>query len=130
MKHSALVSFRRLRESLTAERDTITKRLAEINEALGAAHLASMAASTGAAAPRTSKRGGTSRTPEWRANLAAAQRARWARIRGESGGNGVKAPSVSRAKGTRSMSAAARARIAAAAKARWAKVKAAGKNRL
>jgi hypothetical protein len=63
-----------------------------------------------------------------RARIAAAARARWARVRGIKGG-GTAAPSAG--KGTRrKMSAAARAKIAAAAKARWAKAKAAGKSRL
>jgi hypothetical protein len=55
-----------------------------------------------------------------RAKIAAAQRARWARQKGESA-NG---------KPRRSMSAAARAKIAAAARARWAKAKAANRKTL
>lgn len=54
-----------------------------------------------------------------RARIAAAQKARWAKVKGNSGG----AP-------RRHMSAAARAKIAAAAKARWAKAKAAGRKSL
>ncbi len=54
-----------------------------------------------------------------RARIAAAQKARWAKVRGEGGA----AP-------RRKMSAAARAKIAAAAKARWAKAKAAGRKSL
>jgi hypothetical protein len=53
-----------------------------------------------------------------RARIAAAQRARWAKVKGNGG-----AP-------RRKMSAAARAKIAAAAKARWAKAKAAGRKSL
>ncbi len=53
-----------------------------------------------------------------RARIVAAQKARWAKVKGKS------------AKPKRRMSAAGRARIAAAARARWAKAKAAGKNRL
>jgi hypothetical protein len=55
-----------------------------------------------------------------RARVAAAQRARWAK---------VKAVKPTKAK-KRKMSAAARAKISAAAKARWAKAKAAGKKSL
>lgn len=58
-----------------------------------------------------------------RARIAAAQRARWAKQRGEK-------PAKAATKPKRKMSAAGRARIAAAARARWAKAKAAGKNRL
>jgi hypothetical protein len=64
-----------------------------------------------------------------RARIAAAARARWAKIRAtKSGGAASAAPSKS--SGRRTMSAAARARIAAAARARWAKAKAAGKSKL
>jgi len=58
-----------------------------------------------------------------RAKIAAAQRARWAKVKGTPGAKPAN-------KGTRKMSAAGRAAIAAAARARWAKAKAAGKNRL
>ncbi len=58
-----------------------------------------------------------------RAKIAAAQKARWAKI------NSGK-PSKPVGKKKRTMSAAGRAAIAAAAKARWAKAKAAGKNTL
>ena len=57
-----------------------------------------------------------------RARIAAAAKARWAKIRAK------KAVKVERPK--RKISAAGRARLAALAKARWAKVKAAGKSRL
>lgn len=55
-----------------------------------------------------------------RARIAAAQKARWAKVKGN-GGSGEP---------RRKMSAAARAKIAAAAKARWAKAKAAGRKSL
>jgi hypothetical protein len=54
-----------------------------------------------------------------RARIAAAQKARWAKVKGNSGGGS-----------RRKMSPAARAKIAAAAKARWAKAKAAGRKSL
>jgi len=55
-----------------------------------------------------------------RARIAAAQKARWSKVKG---GKPAK-------KAKRKMSAAAKAKISAAAKARWAKAKAAGKKRL
>ena len=58
-----------------------------------------------------------------RARIAAAQKARWAKIKGAK--PAPKAPAKKR-----TLSAAGRARISAAAKARWAKAKAAGKKRL
>ena len=51
-----------------------------------------------------------------RARVAAAQRARWAKLKGKKSVKPVK-------KARRKMSAAGRARIAAAQKARWAKIK-------
>lgn len=59
-----------------------------------------------------------------RARIAAAQKARWAKLKGKKlSGKPVK-------KAKRTMSAAARTKISAIAKARWAKAKAAGKKRL
>jgi hypothetical protein len=57
-----------------------------------------------------------------RAAIAAAQRARWAKIKG--------AKAAGTPKKRRRMSAAAKAKMAAAARKRWAKAKAKGKNRL
>jgi hypothetical protein len=59
-----------------------------------------------------------------RAKIAAGQKARWAKLRGEA------QPSKPASKGRRKMGPAARKRLAAAARARWAKVKASGKNAL
>jgi hypothetical protein len=55
-----------------------------------------------------------------RAKVAAAQRARWAKIKAAKGSSGTKP----KAKKKFTMSAAAKAKIGAAAKARWAKIKA------
>jgi hypothetical protein len=60
-----------------------------------------------------------------RARIAAAQRARWAKVKGTKPAKSAKAGPAKR-----KMSAAARAKIAAAAKARWAKAKAAGRKSL
>jgi hypothetical protein len=59
-----------------------------------------------------------------RAKIAAAAKARWAKVKGRK--SSVKPVKKAR----RKMSAAARAKIAAAAKARWKKAKAQGKNTL
>jgi transcriptional regulator with XRE-family HTH domain len=66
--------------------------------------------------------GGFERSKAARMAMAAAQRRRWAKLKGT---EEEVAP-----KKRRKMSAAGRAKIAAAAKARWAKIKAAGKNSL
>lgn len=57
--------------------------------------------------------------------IAAAQKARWAKLKVKS-----KLKPIVRKAAKRTMSTAAKAKIAAAAKARWAKAKAAGKNAL
>jgi hypothetical protein len=59
-----------------------------------------------------------------RARIAAAQKARWAKVKSKSGAK------PARSSKRRRMSPAARAKIAAAAKARWAKAKAAGRKSL
>jgi hypothetical protein len=58
-----------------------------------------------------------------RARMAAAQKARWAKVKG-------KAKSKPAKKGKRRLSAAHKAKLAAAAKARWAKAKREGKRTL
>jgi hypothetical protein len=60
-----------------------------------------------------------------RARISAAQKARWARQKGENNSAAASAPAI-----RRKMSPAARAKIAAAARARWAKAKAANRNSL
>jgi hypothetical protein len=62
-----------------------------------------------------------------RARIAAGQRARWAKIKGNSSAAPAKA---SNGKPKRKVSAATKARLAAVARARWAKAKASGKSAL
>jgi hypothetical protein len=71
--------------------------------------------------------GASKMSAEGRARIAAAQRARWAKVRAA---NGAVADEEAAPGKRRKVSAAAKARMAAAAKARWAKVKAQGKKRL
>jgi acyl-CoA reductase-like NAD-dependent aldehyde dehydrogenase len=73
-----------------------------------------------AAAPRKRRK----MSAAGRARIAAAVRARWAKVKG------AKKSAKPAQKPRRKMSAAARAKIAAAARARWAKAKAAGRKRL
>jgi hypothetical protein len=61
-----------------------------------------------------------------RARIAAAQRARWAKIKGP----GTKSQAKPAKNKDRRSSPAVRAKLAAAAKARWAKVRAEGKKKL
>jgi hypothetical protein len=74
----------------------------------------------GAAAPRKRRK----MSAAGRARIAAAQKARWAKV------NGRKSAAKPGKKARRKMSAAGRAKIAAAARARWKKAKAQGKNSL
>jgi hypothetical protein len=60
-----------------------------------------------------------------RAAIVAAQKARWAKIKGDG-----PTPEPAKAKKDRRSSPVTRARLAAAAKARWAKARAAGKTTL
>jgi len=79
-----------------------------------------LGSTAGAAAPRKRRK----MSAAGRQRIAAAARARWAKVKGrKSAAKPVK-------KARRKMSAAARAKIAAAARARWKKAKAAGKKTL
>lgn len=83
---------------------------------------AELAGILGGTRPPAHKKRGTM-SAAGRARIAAAQRARWAKVKG-------KKTSSNDHKPKRRFSAAARAKIAAAAKARWAKAKAQGKTSL
>ena len=79
-----------------------------------------LGSTAGAAAPRKRRK----MSAAGRQRIAAAARARWAKVKGrKSAAKPVK-------KARRKMSAAARKKISQAAKARWAKAKAAGKKTL
>jgi hypothetical protein len=94
---------------LKKEQDRLTKELREIGAAL-------------AAFGETYGKGTGSRrlSAAARARIAAAQRARWAKVREKSGRQAKVVP----IRGKRTLSAASRKKIAAAQRARWAKVKA------
>lgn len=96
---------------LKKEHARLTKEIRAITGALSA---------FGAAYGKKTTRNGMSAAG--RARIAAAQRARWAKVKGQSDKRTV----VTMPK-KRTMSAAARRKIAAAQRARWAKVKAAKK---
>jgi hypothetical protein len=99
--------------------ETLTKQLASL-----------LGASAPVAAKAAKKKGGMSAAG--RAKVAAAQKARWAKIAAD---RDLKKASkenkkIRHKKPKRTMSVAAKAKLSAAAKARWAKVKAAGKTAL
>lgn len=103
------------------------RRAAEIRENIEALQneLGNLIGSSGSAAPVETtiapKRGGMSAAG--RARIAAAARARWARVRAANGKPEEKPK-------RRTMSAAAKARLASIARARWKKAKAAGRSAL
>lgn len=103
--------FLALRNALLQERAQIQARLVAVNRALGdgAASLPEVAAAPG-------RRTFSAAT---KAKMAAAQKARWAKLKG-----GATAATAAVKKPKRKLSAAGRAAIVAAAKARWARVKA------
>ena len=101
-------------EQLRKERDQAAKVLQSLDAAL-------TALSGGSYGRKTRTRRKISAAG--RARIAAAQRARWAKVRGTS----KQKQSVVTMPKKKTMSAAARRKIAAAQRARWAKVKAAQK---
>ena len=108
----SMTNLRGAVQMLKKEHDRLTKQMKAITAALSAFG--------GAYGKKTGTQGGISAAG--RARIAAAQRARWAKVKAKSNkGNVV---TMSR---KRTMSAAARRKIAAAQRARWAKVKAAKK---
>lgn len=106
--------FLALQTKLINEKKSIEARLNEIARVLG------QDGSPATTAPASSS-GRRNFSEATKAKMRAAQKARWAKIKGKA--ENAMAP----AKKKRKMSAAGRAAIAAAAKARWAKAKAAGK---
>jgi hypothetical protein len=138
MKTDSLQQFVKLRNELSQEKSSLETRLSQINEALGDL-LGTPAAATPSAAvsfvPRpteSGKKGKRTMSPEARARIAAAQKARWAAVRGESKSTPAPAAASNGAsvKPKRKMSAAGRKAIAEGARRRWAAAKAAGKSTL
>jgi len=99
-------------QQLRKERDQAARVVERLDAALAALNGASYGRKTGTRSTMSAA---------GRARIAAAQRARWAKVRGNAG---QKRNVVSMPK-KRTMSAAARRKIAAAQRARWAKVRAA-----
>ena len=97
-------------QQLRKERDQAARTVEQLDAAL--------AALSGNSRHKASTRNPLSAAA--RARIAAAQRARWAKVRG----HGKQRQSVVTVPKKKSMSAAARRKIAAAQRARWAKVKA------
>lgn len=122
MKRDSLKQFIKQRQALSQEKAALEARLHQLNQALDVTSSA-----PAPAAQPAGKRARWIMSPAARAKIAAAQRARWAKVKRSP--EATVAAKVAKSP-TRKISAAGRASISAAAKARWAKVKAAGKNRL
>lgn len=111
--------------------EQIKKLEADLASILGGQPVAAAASAAAKAAP--SKPGKKRRTmsPEARARIVAAQKARWAKIRGEKApapaaakpDAAAKPAAKAKGKAKRNISPEARAKMAAAAKRRWASVK-------
>jgi len=97
-------------QTLKSERSKLQSELHRLDSAIKA---------LGGMSTTTTKR--PALTVAARARIAAAQRARWAKVRAKNGQNKTALP-VTRKRPA--LSAAAKARIAAAQRARWAKIKA------
>ena len=114
-----LNQYLKLQTALLNEKSRIEARLSDINRVLGG--------DVSAASPApvaTSKRGGARKfSAATKAKMAAAQKARWAKLKGKAVVGAVVAAADPAPKKKRKMSAAGRAAIKAAQQARWAKVK-------
>jgi hypothetical protein len=97
--------------------EEIEKLTSQLNSLIGGAELP--AAAPKAAAAPVAKTGKRQMSPEARARIAAAQRARWAKSKGLSS-PAAKTPAVAPGKKKRGLTPEGRARIVAALKARWA----------
>jgi hypothetical protein len=123
VKSNLAEQFVSLRRALEAEGAQLASRLKSINDALGGGEIPipSTAGATPVAKTAGRRKGGMSAAG--RARVAAAQRARWAKIKASRAGREVPTPAKAPGRPKRKISAAGRARIAAAQKARWAKIK-------
>jgi hypothetical protein len=116
-------------DGLTAKQEAIGRQIAELRTMLPGASSDGNASETSPALSRNKRGGKRVLSPEARKRIAAAQRARWAKARGES--QPAQTVAAAARKPKRKLSAAARARLVANLKkaraAKAAKAKAAGR---
>jgi hypothetical protein len=105
-------------QQLRRERDQAARTVEKLNAALAALNGGSYRKRTGTT--RKISAGG-------KARIAAAQKARWAKLRGTGGQAAAQRPKVISMPKKKTMSPAARRKIAAAQRARWVKIRAAQK---
>lgn len=120
MKEDLVKQFISIRETLLRERTGLEARLREIDAALGERPVNDSPSGKSASAAFT-QAGVRHMSPATRAKIAAAARARWARVRNAQGPVAVSAGSPKRRK--RQLSPEHRAKIAAGARARWARAR-------
>jgi hypothetical protein len=133
MKTNILQQFLNIHRQITQEREAVKARLRSINEALGDFNTMEAPPSAARSLQSTEARRGGKRimSPEARARIAAAQKARWAAKR-STDSKAMSAPAGTGPFGRpkRRMSAEGRKAIAEAARKRWAEAKRGGKNSL
>jgi len=115
-----------LRKVITIK-EHIEELEAELNALVGGSSDTPVVAARGPGRPKGKGRRKMSAAAKER--IAAAQRARWARVHAAAGKK-APAPAAKNGRKRRKMSPAVRAKLAAIARARWAKVKASGKSAL
>ncbi len=119
---STTPSIDQLKRAITIS-EQIQKLESELASILGSSAKASAPAKVAAVAVKTVKGRKRGLSAEGRARIAAAQKARWAKVKGTVVAAPAAAPKKGKRKGKRNLSPEARARIVAAVKRRWAKVK-------
>ncbi len=107
-------------QQLREERERAQSQVEKLGSAISL--LEDLVGRNGSRVVATSTRGGRVVSAAARRRMAAAQRARWAKVRTQSPTNGSAKSSGTATK--RTLSAVARRKIAAAQRARWARVKA------
>jgi hypothetical protein len=119
---STTPSIDQLKRAITIS-EQIQKLESELASILGASAKVSAPAKVAALVAKAPK-GKRGLSAEGRARIAAAQKARWAKVKGKAAAAPAAAPQAAgKRKGKRNLSPEARARIVAAVKRRWAKVK-------
>jgi len=120
---STTPSIDQLKRAITIS-EQIQKLESELASILGASAKVSAPAKVAAAAAKPGRRR-RGLSAEGRARIAAAQKARWAKVKGAAAPAAPAAASkpAGKRKGKRNLSPEARARIVAAVKRRWAKAK-------
>jgi len=123
---STTPSIDQLKRAITIS-EQIQKLESELASILGASAKVSAPAKVAAAAVKTVKTRKRGLSAEGRARIAAAQKARWAKVKGTAAAAPAavapKAAKAGKRKAKRNLSPEARARIVAAVKRRWAKAK-------